>query len=102
MRAGKWILSLTDADSDLARMTRDYTNGLSLSARDTSAIRYALQATFRQRESQRFQATKVPPSLDRYSAKHSAEILSRIFKDLSLKPMTPVRQRLDPTELGVR
>ena len=46
MRAGKWILALTEPGSDLENLMRRYSRGISVPAQDISAIRNALQSVW--------------------------------------------------------
>ena len=48
MRAGKWILALTEPGSDLATLIRDYPKGLAVPPQDLSGIRHALQSILQQ------------------------------------------------------
>jgi hypothetical protein len=86
MRAGKWILALTEPDSDLATLIRDYPKGLPVPARDMSGIRDALQS-WQQTASNQFEPTGAEPILDSYSSAQIAERLCRIFD--SLVPESP-------------
>jgi Glycosyl transferase 4-like domain len=84
MRAGKWILALTDRGSDLENLMRDYSRGISVPARDQSAIRSALQSVWQCgdfKQSERFEAD---PAVESYSSKHSAAMVARIFDGLLL------------------
>jgi hypothetical protein len=82
MRAGKWILALTDQGSYLENLIRDYSKGLSVPARDMSGIRHALQSTLQRRDSNQSEPTEADPILNRYSSSHSAERLCHIFESL--------------------
>jgi len=84
MRAGKWILALTDAGSDLENLMRHYSRGISVPARDQSSIRGALQSVWQGgnfKESERIEAD---PAVESYSSKHSAEMVARVFDGLLL------------------
>ena len=85
MRAGKWILALTEPASDLATLIRDYPKGLAVPAQDLSGIRYALQSILQQSASNQFEPTGVEPIVDSYSSSHSAERLCHIFESLLAK-----------------
>jgi hypothetical protein len=82
MRAGKWILALTEPGSDLATLIRDYPKGLPVPARDMSGIRHALQSTLQRSASNQSEPTEADPLLDRYSSKHSVQGLCHIFESL--------------------
>ena len=68
MRAGKWILALTNPASDLAAIVRHYSKGMVVSARNISAIRQALRNIWRRCHSETVEAMHTDESLDRYSA----------------------------------
>ena len=59
MRAGKWILALTEPASDLATLIRDYPKGLSVPAQDLCGIRHALQSILQQSASNQSEAMGV-------------------------------------------
>jgi hypothetical protein len=84
MRAGKWILALTDADSDLENLLRHYSRGISVPARDMSAILNVLQGTYQRKRSEKFDAIQFDSFLHAYSSKHSAEKMSWVFENLLL------------------
>jgi hypothetical protein len=86
MRAGKWILALTDPGSDLENLIRDYSKGISVPPQDMSAIRNALQSTLQRNRSAKSERSEAGRSLPIHSSNHSAERLSHIFEDLLLKP----------------
>ena len=91
MRAGKWIIALTEPGSALATLIRDYPKGLPIPAQDLSGIRDALQSTLHQSASNQSEATGAEPILDRYSSSHSAERLCHIFESLLAKsPVEPL------------
>jgi glycosyltransferase involved in cell wall biosynthesis len=80
MRAGKWILALTNPGSDLENLIRDYSKGLPVPAHDTSAIRNALQSTFQQISSDQAKRSEADRSLHIYSSfNQGAEMISRLF-----------------------
>jgi hypothetical protein len=81
MRAGKVILALTDAGSDLENLMRHYSGGISVPAQDISAIRNALQKAW-QGIDQKSERIELDSSVEVYSAKHSAEMVARIFDGL--------------------
>ena len=85
MRAGKWVLALTEPASDLAMLIRDYPKGLSVPPQDLCGIRHALQRILQQSASNQSESMGVEPIVDRYSSSHSAEILCHIFETLSAK-----------------
>jgi hypothetical protein len=85
MRAGKWVLALTDPGSDLENLIRHYSKGISVPAQDISAIRSALQSTLQPISSEKSERSEAGQSLQMYSSKHSAEMISRIFEDLVLE-----------------
>jgi Glycosyl transferase 4-like domain len=89
MRAGKWILALTDAGSDLENLMRDYSRGVSVSAQNMPAIRNALQSIFQRNRCDTSQRNEADRDLYMHSSKHSAEMVSHIFDDLLLKPSQP-------------
>jgi hypothetical protein len=82
MRAGKWILALTDPGSDLENFIRRYSRGISVSARDQSAIRRALQIAWQNRALGNSGQIKADPAVQSYSSTLSAEMMSRIFENL--------------------
>jgi glycosyltransferase involved in cell wall biosynthesis len=82
MRAGKWILALTNAGSDLENLIRHYSRGISVPARDLSAIRNALQKVWQGVDLKKSERIEADSSVDMYSAKHSAAMVSRIFDGL--------------------
>jgi Glycosyl transferase 4-like domain/Glycosyl transferases group 1 len=82
MRAGKWILALTEPASDLATLIRDYPKGLSVPPQDLCGIRHALRSILQQSASNQSESMGVEPIVDRYSCSHSAERLCHIFKRL--------------------
>lgn len=82
MRAGKWVLALTDPGSDLETMIRHYPKGVSVPAQDISAIRNALQNVWQDCDLKASERIEADPSVERYSSRHSAEMVSRIFADL--------------------
>jgi Glycosyl transferase 4-like domain len=81
MRAGKWILALTDPGSDLENLIRDYSKGISVPAQDMSAIRNALQSTFQRSPSDKLERSEADRALHMHSSCHSAERLSHIFEN---------------------
>ena len=81
MRAGKWILALTEPGSDLAKLISVYSKGLAVPARDISGIRDALQR-WQQSASNQFEPTGAEPILDSYSSAQSAERLCHIFETI--------------------
>jgi len=83
MRADKWILALTDPDSDLAAILRGYSKSVVVRATNTAAIRQALQNVWQLVRTQVAQPIKIDLSLCQYSAKHSAELLASIFDRIS-------------------
>jgi hypothetical protein len=86
MRAGKWILALTDPGSDLENLIHDYPKGVSVPAQDMSAIRNALQSMFQRSRSDKSERSEADRSLHMHSSNHGAERLSHIFEDLLFKP----------------
>jgi hypothetical protein len=85
MRAGKWILALTEPASDLAKLISQYPKGLAVPSRDMSGIRDALQSTLQRSASNQSEATGAEPILDSYSCAHSAERLCHIFETISVE-----------------
>src|SRR4030095_8121273 len=79
MRAGKWILALTDAGSDLENLMRYYSRGISVPAQNISAIRNALQNVWQGIDFKKSERIEADSSVEVYSAKHSAAMVSRIF-----------------------
>ena len=79
MRAGKWILALTDLDSDLEKLVHDYSKGVSVPAEDTSAITDALQSTLQRSRSDQSERSGADKFLEKHSSNHGAEMISRIF-----------------------
>jgi hypothetical protein len=86
IRAGKWTLALTDPRSDLAALMQQYSKGIVVPARDTIAIRRALQDIWRLRPAERVEAPQANQPWVRYSAKHSAESLARVFQHVLRAP----------------
>jgi Glycosyl transferase 4-like domain/Glycosyl transferases group 1 len=86
MRAGKWILALTDPGSDLEKMLRNYSKGVAVPAQDTFAIRNALQSTLQRSRSDKSERSEADRSLHMYSSNHGAERFSHIFEELLFKP----------------
>jgi hypothetical protein len=84
MRAGKWILALTEPGSDLDNLMRCYPTAISVPARDVSAIRRALQSVWRTGDLKEPARIEPVPAVENYSSKHSAEMVSRIFDGLLL------------------
>lgn len=84
MRAGKWILALTDSGSDLENLMHHYSKGISVPAQDTSAIRNALQNVWQGSGLEQSERLEADPSVAAYSCKRSAEMVSRIFEGLLL------------------
>jgi hypothetical protein len=84
MRAGKWILALTDAGSDLENLMRHYSRGISVPAQDISAIRNALQNAWQGIDLKASERIEADPAVESYSSKHSAEMVARIFDSLLL------------------
>jgi hypothetical protein len=82
MRAGKWILALTDSGSDLENLMRQYPRGISVPAQDISAIRNALQNVWQGIDLRKSEPIEADSSAEVYSAKHSAAMVSRIFDGL--------------------
>jgi hypothetical protein len=82
MRAGKWILALTDAGSDLENLMRHYSRGISVPTQDLCAIRNALQNMWRGGDLKSSEGTEADPAVKKYSSKYSAETVSRIFDGL--------------------
>jgi hypothetical protein len=83
MRAEKSILALTRPGSDLAMMIHNYSKGVAVSAKNISAIRQALQNMLEIGRTGTGESIKINGSLSLYSAKHSAELLGRLFDGLS-------------------
>lgn len=84
MRAGKWILALTERGSDLENLMHRYSRGISVSARDQSAIRNALQSVWQGRDMKQSEQIEADPAVASCSSKHSAEMVARIFDGLLL------------------
>lgn len=84
MRAGKWILALTDRGSDLENLMCGYSRGISVPAQDMSAIRSALQNVWQSGDWKASERIEADPAVEKYSSKHSAEAVSRIFDGLLL------------------
>jgi hypothetical protein len=82
MRAGKWILALTEPGSDLAKLISDYSKGLAVPARDMPGIQHALQS-WQQSASNQFDSIQAEPILDSYSSGNSGERLCHIFDTIS-------------------
>jgi hypothetical protein len=85
MRAGKWILALTDPGSDLENLIRDYSKAISVPPQDKSAIRNALQSTLQRRRLDKSEKSKAHRSLQMYSSNQGAESLSHLFDGYSLQ-----------------
>jgi hypothetical protein len=84
MRAGKWLLALSDPGSDLEHLMRDYARGISVAARDIAAIQNALQNVWQGIDSKECGRIKADPSLEAYSSKQSAARVASIFDGLLL------------------
>ena len=94
MRAGKWVLALTDAGSDLEHLTRSYAKGLTATPRDISTIKNTLQSTLQRCNLNEPNTTQRDSFLQEYSSKHSAETLSHIFNTSLTR--TPITTPLSP------
>lgn len=82
MRAGKWILALTEPGSDLEGVMRDYSRGIAVSPRDTAAIRGVLESAYRRSRMNAVEpraADRTPPTP---SSKCAAATLSGILTSL--------------------
>jgi hypothetical protein len=78
MRAGKPILALTEPDSDLDSLMRDYPQGNSVPANDGTALRSILERFWRERSATPTAA--VPESFRCFnSSQHSAKSLARLM-----------------------
>lgn len=86
MRAGKWIVALTDSGSDLEKLIGTYPKGVSVSAKDMSAIRSTLQSIFSRSQSLNPEANEDSKIFRLHSSKHSAEMVSQIFETILLNP----------------
>jgi hypothetical protein len=86
MRAGKWILALTHAGSDLENLLRRYSRGISIPAQDISAIRNALQRVWQGIDLKASGRIDPDAAVETHSSKRSAEMLSCIFDGLFLSP----------------
>ena len=84
MRAGRWILALTDPGTDLEKLVRRYSRGISVPAQDISGIRTLLQRAFQRSLSENLEPLQVDTFLHAYSSKHSAAMVARIFDGLVL------------------
>jgi hypothetical protein len=73
---------LTEPGSDLDALMGHYSGGISIPARGVPAIRTALQNVWQGIDSKRFERLEAGSFVERYSAKHSAEMVSRIFDGL--------------------
>ena len=83
MRAGKPILALAEPGSDLERLMSRYPRGMTVPARDVSAIRDALHRVWQARDATAAQRPEAASPLERYSSEHSAEIVAGILDHLS-------------------
>ncbi|MGH7926529.1 MAG: glycosyltransferase [Candidatus Binatia bacterium] len=79
MRAGKWVLALTDSDSDLSTIVRQYSRGLVVPAGSVFAIRQALERVRQQYSTQTMAPSDSAVNMSLYSAKRSAEMLALIL-----------------------
>ena len=95
MRAGKWILALTTPGSDLASIVNHYRKGMVVAARNTSAIRQALQNIWRRYRAGAFESMHSEESLAGYRSRHSARLLAGIFDRLS-RTHKPAESHLQP------
>jgi hypothetical protein len=86
MRAGKWILALTDPGSDLENLIREYSKGSSVPPQDISAIRNALQSTLQRSRSAKSERSEAGRSLYIHSSNYGAERFSHIFEAMLFKP----------------
>jgi hypothetical protein len=82
MRARKPILALTEPGSDLDALMGHYSGGISLPARAVPAIRMALQDVWQGIDPKRSERREAGSFVEGYSAKRSAEMVSRIFDSL--------------------
>jgi hypothetical protein len=82
MRAGKWILALTDRGSDLENLMRHYSRGISVPARDRSRLRGALQTVWQGADLKESERIEADAAIESYSSKHSAEMVARVFDSL--------------------
>jgi Glycosyl transferase 4-like domain/Glycosyl transferases group 1 len=83
MRAGKPTLALTRPGSDLAMIIHRYSKGVAVPAKNTCAIRQALQNIWQLNRTGTVESIKMDESPSLYSAKHSAELLALVFDRLS-------------------
>jgi hypothetical protein len=79
MRAGKWILALTEPGSDLEGVIRDYSRGVAVSSHDTAAMLDALGSAYRRARVDQFRAHDAPPCNVRQSSRCAAAALSVIL-----------------------
>ena len=77
MRAGKWILALTEPDSDLDGLVRGYPKGISIPARDNAAVMRVFERLHRERSPTPTPAYEAVQSL--YSSRQSAQSLARLL-----------------------
>ena len=82
MRAGKPILALSESGSDLETLMRHYSKGISVPARDQSAVRAALQYAWQYRYFTNSGRIDAEPTIERYSTMVSAERIAGIFDGL--------------------
>jgi len=82
MRAGKWILALTEPGSDLEGVIRDYSRGVAVSSHDTAAMLDALGSAYQRGRVDQFRAHDAPPCNVRQSSRCAAETLSGILASL--------------------
>ena len=85
MRAGKWILALTDRGSDLENLMRGYSRGISVPAQNMPAIRNALQNVWQSDDFKGSERIEADPAIESYSSKHSAKMVASIFDGLLLR-----------------
>ena len=78
MRAGKWILALTDPRSDLDSLIRYYPQGISIPPKDGTAVRRVLERLWREK-SPTPSAAAAEASLIPYSSDRSAQSLARLL-----------------------
>jgi hypothetical protein len=82
MHAGKWILALTESDSDMSIVVRHYSRGIVVPAKNIIAICDALQIMMHRSGAAIPAAADSDQSVEKYSANHSAELLGQILDRL--------------------
>jgi hypothetical protein len=82
MRAGKWILALSEPGTDLFKMIQDYSKAVVVPPRDVSAVIRSLDKIMHWTGAEP-DAMGESERMAKYSSKHSAAVLAGVFERLS-------------------